>query len=135
MSCKSILYAVNTASTAVAENGIVPFTTIVRRYGSGANLNGNTVTLTEPGYYDVSVNVTFTAPAPGTVTLTLLQNGTAIPGATASTTITTATTEVRSISFTTTVRVFCNSASVLTLSNTGLAITSSNAAITADKAS
>lgn len=136
MSCKPNIYAITTASSAVVANGTLPISTIVRRRGTGVNLSGNSIAVSDCGsnYYLVNVNATFTAPAAGTVTLALQQNGTNVSGAVASTTVTTATTEVRSLSFTAIVRTFNNSISDnLTLVNTGVAATYSNVAITVTK--
>lgn len=135
MSCKSNIYAVNTTSAAVVANGTLPLSTIVRRYvgdprSCGINLSGNSVSLSEAGYYLVNVSATFTAPVAGVVSLALQDDGVAVPGATASTTITTATTEVRTLNLTAIVRVFCNSApDALTIVNTGIAAIFSNIAI------
>lgn len=130
MSCKSNIYAVNTTSTAVVANAVVPITTIVRRYGQGTNLLGNAVTLNETGYYLVNVSATFTAPVAGTVAISLQDDGANVPGATGASTITTATTQSQTISFTAIVRVFCgNAPDALTLVNTGVAATFSNVAI------
>ena len=128
MSCKSNIYAVNTTSASVVANGTLPLSTTVRRYGCSANLSGNSISLSDAGYYLVIVNATFTAPVAGTVALQ--DDGVVVPGATASTTVTTATTEVRSLSLAATVRVFCNSApDALTIVNTGVAATFSNISI------
>lgn len=135
MSCKSNIYAVNTTSAAVVANGTLPLSTIVRRYNGdsrccGINLSGNSVSLSEAGYYLVNISATFTAPTAGVVTLVLQDDGVAVAGATASTTITTATTEVRTLNLTAIVRVFCGSApDALTIVNTGVAATFSNIAI------
>ena len=130
MSCKSNIYAVNTTSAAVVANGTLPLSTIVRRYGCAANLSGNSVSLSESGYYLVNISATFTAPAAGVVSIALQDDGVAVTGATASTTITTASTEVRTLNLTAIVRVFCNSApDALTIVNTGVAATFSNIAI------
>lgn len=135
MSCKSVLYEVTTTSTSVAATtGIIPLTNIVRRYGCAINQSGNSIVLNEPGYYQVSVQVTFSAPAAGVIGLTLQQDGTQVLGATGAETITTATTEVRSISFTAIVRVTCgNAPSTLTLVNSGLAATYTNVALSIEK--
>lgn len=136
MGCKSNIYVVNTTSASVLANGTLPISTIVRRYRCAANLSGNSVSLSEAGYYLVNVSATFTAPTDGVVTLALQDDGVAVPGATASTTITTATTEVRTLNLTAIVRVFCNSApDALTIVNTGVAATFSNIAIDVVKVS
>lgn len=134
MSCKSNIYVATTTPTLVAAGGVLPLSTIVRRYGNALNQGGNSVIMNEPGYYLVNVSATFTAPIAGNVSLTLNQNGSAVTGATASTTITTATTEVRSLSFTAIVRVVCGSApSTLSIDNTGVEATFSNYTLTAFK--
>ena len=134
MSCKSNIYVVNTASTAVVANGVIPVSTIVRRYGNNINAAGSSVTINEAGYYLVSANVTFTAPVAGVVSIALQDDGSTVPGAVAATTVTTATTEPRSLSLTAIVRVFCGSApDALTLLNTGVAATYSNVALSVVK--
>ena len=69
--------------------------------------NGSVINIREPGYYDVDISATFTAAAAGDVTLTLLQDGVPVPGATATSTITTATTQVENSAIMATVRVMC----------------------------
>ena len=127
MSYKSNIDVVTTASSSVVANGILPLTTINRRYGCSLNLSGNAILLNDPGYYLVNITTTFTAPVAGVVAVTLNQNGSAVSGATASTTITTATTEVRSLSFSKIVRVTCGAVpSTLTFVNTGVDATFTN---------
>lgn len=82
MSCKSLIYAVNAGTQAVAANGGVQFTTLTRRYGCDCRLVGTNVVLTGAGYYDVGFNVTALPTAAGAITATLLVNGVAYPGAT-----------------------------------------------------
>lgn len=136
MSCKSLIYVATTTPSAVVANGILPLATIVRRRGRDVNLSGNSIAIMDTGsnYYRVTVTATFTAPVAGTIALALQQNGVAVTGATASTTITTATTEVRSLSFTAIVRTF-NSCMIdsLTVINSGLAATFSNIAVDVEK--
>ena len=135
MSCKSLLYATNTTSTLVAENTQIPLTTIVRRYGCDVNLVGNNAVISESGYYDITVNATFTAPVAGVIGYSIQQDGVNIPGAIGAETITTATTEVRTITLSTKVRVKCGSApSTISLLNGGLAATYSNIALSVEKA-
>ena len=126
----SLIYLVTPTVSSIAEDGILPLTTIVRRRGSSIQQSNDSIVLGTPGYYHVSVSVTFTAPGAGDVKISLLQNGSPVQGATASTTITTATTEVRNVSFDAVVRVpCCGSPAILTVVNDGVAITSSNIAI------
>lgn len=136
MSCRSLIYVATTTPSAVVANGTLPLATIVRRRGRDVNLSGNSIAITDTGsnYYRVTVTATFTAPVAGTIALALQQNGVAVTGATASTTITTATTEVRSLSFTAIVRTF-NGGTIdsLTVINSGLAATFSNIAVDVEK--
>lgn len=137
MSCNSLIDVATTTSTSVLANAAIPFSTIVRRRGREIGQSGTAVVISDCGsnFYLVNVTVTFTAPAAGTVTLALQQNGTDVVGGTASTTITTATTEVRSLSFSAIVRTY-NSQSIvdtLTLLNSGVAITVTNADMTVVK--
>lgn len=137
MSCNSLIDVATTTSTSVLANGVIPFSTIVRRRGREIGQAGSAVAISDCGsnFYLVNVTATFTAPVAGDVTLTLQQNGSAVIGGTASTTITTATTETHSLSFSAIVRTY-NSQSivdVLTLVNSGVAITLSNVAMSVIK--
>lgn len=126
--CNNSLIYLTTPSTATVDaNGVLPLTTIVRRRGSSVQQSNDSVVLGAPGYYHVTVNVTFTAPAAGDVTFELRQDNLPVSGGTATQTITTATTEVRSISFESIIRVPCYAAPVtLSVVNTGVAITTTN---------
>lgn len=137
MSCNSLIDVATTTSTSVLANGVIPFSTIVRRRGREIGQAGSAVAISDCGsnFYLVNVTATFTAPVAGDVTLTLQQNGSAVIGGTASITVTTATTETRSLSFSAIVRTY-NSQSivdVLTLVNSGVAITLSNVAMSVIK--
>lgn len=133
MSCKSLIYTAMQTPTAVAVNGIIPLGTIVRRYGCNCNLNGNGVSINGSGYYDADVSVTAVPAAAGTVTVQLLKDGVAIPGATASATVAAADTAV-TLAFPASVRLgCCSTGSVLTLLLTGAASTVNNAAVRVEK--
>ena len=80
---KSLIYAVNLGTQAVAENGTVSLGTVIRRYGCNFSLSGNGIEVQGPGYYDLSCNVIAEPTAIGPITATLLKDGVAIPGATA----------------------------------------------------
>lgn len=137
MSCNSLIDVATTTSTSVLANAAIPFNTIVRRRGRDIGQSGTAVAISDCGsnFYLVNVTVTFTAPAAGTVTVALQQNGAAVVGGAASTTVSTATTEVRSLSFAAIVRTFNsqNIVDTLTLLNSGVAITVTNAAMTVVK--
>lgn len=132
MSCKSAIYTANTASTVVAVGSAIPLGSIIRRFGCGVSYNGNAISLNERGYYDIDVGVTFTAAEAGNVTITVYQDGVAVPGATA--TITTATTQFESVTIPAIVRVLNSCASSqITVVVSGTAATFSNVAVTVEK--
>lgn len=129
MSCKSLIYTAMQTPTAVAVNGIIPLGTIVRRYGCNCNLNGNGIAINGQGYYDVDVSVEAVPDAAGTVTVQLLKDGVAVPGATAAATVAAVANTV-TLAFPATVRLgCCSTGSVLTLLLTGAASTVSNVAL------
>lgn len=126
--CKSAIYVVNTASQSVAVNGTVALGSAIRKFGCAVNLNGNSVLLDEAGYYAVDVSVTAAPTTAGTVTITLYNNGVAVPGATASAAVSTAGNPVN-LSFESLVRVGCNgNTGVLTVVLSGTASTVTNIA-------
>lgn len=126
----SLIYLVTPTLASILADGILPLSTIARRRSYAIQQSNDSILLNAPGYYKVSLNITFTAPEAGDVTVELRQDGVAVPGATATETITTATTEVRTISFDAIVRVpCCGAPSTLTFVNTGVAISSSNIAV------
>lgn len=131
MSRKSYVKTVNSNSTSVLANSIIPIgTTLVTGYDrSNIERVGNSVIIYDccSNGYKITANVTFTAPVAGTITILMQQNGSNITGATASTTITTANTEVRNLSFSTMVKSTSGSTNdVITLLTGSLAITISN---------
>lgn len=133
MSCNSAIYTANTGAQAVAVGGTLSLGSIIRRFGCGIELSGNGITLNAPGYYDVDVAITAIPTAAGTVTVTLFQDGAAVPGAVASAT-TTAAADAVSLNISALVRVLCNySTSVLTLVLTGAASSVTNVAVVVDK--
>lgn len=129
MSCKSLIYTAMQTPTAVAVGGIIPLGTIVRRYGCNCNLNGNGIAINGQGYYDVDVSVEAVPDAAGTVTVQLLKDGVAVPGATAAATVAAVANTV-TLAFPATVRLgCCSTGSVLTLLLTGAASTVNNVAL------
>ena len=133
MSCKSLIYTAMQTPTAVAVNGIIPLGTIVRRYGCNCNLNGNGIAINGQGYYDVDVSVEVVPDAAGTVTVQLLKDGVAVPGATAAATVAAVANTV-TLAFPATVRLgCCSTGSVLTLLLTGAASTVNNVAARVEK--
>lgn len=77
---KALIFVRNPGTQAVALNGTINLGSIVRRYGNDCcnpiiNLNGDGITISEAGYYDVDVDVTVSPTAAGLVTVSLLQDG------------------------------------------------------------
>ena len=133
MSCKSLIYTAMQTPTAVAVNGVIPLGTIVRRYVCNCNLNGNGIAINGQGYYDVDVSVEAVPDAAGTVTVQLLKDGVAVPGATAAATVAAVANTV-TLAFPATVRLgCCSTGSVLTLLRTGAASTVNNVAARVEK--
>lgn len=128
---KAAIYTVNQGAVAVAVGGIIPLGSINRRFGCKCNnaldLNGNGITINESGYYDVDISVTATAAAAGNITVTLLKDGVAVPGATA--TETAAANGTVALPITPLVRQMCGSGSTLTLVLTGTAATINNVSV------
>lgn len=130
MSCKSAIYAVNTAAQTVAVGEVINFGTISRRFGSNLSISGGNVTLSGQGYYNIDVNVGFTGVA-GDTTITLYKDGVAIPGA--EVTITTEAAGEYAVTIPAIVRQFCCVESVITAVVTGAAAAVNNAAIRVEK--
>lgn len=84
---KSVLYGVNRNSQTIIVGDRVDFGSVVRRYGCNLNMSGGEVLVKGEGYYDVDASITFTAGAAGIATITLLKDGSVIPGASASMTV------------------------------------------------
>lgn len=130
---KAAIYTVNSGAQAVAVGGTINLGSIVRRFGReccdpSINLNGSSITLNEPGYYDIDVSVTALPTAVGPVTITVLQDGTAIPGSTNTTTAAAAGSPVNVVSMPM-VRVRCGSASSISIVLTNGAGTVANISV------
>jgi len=122
------IYLITPTTASVTAGGVLPLTSVARRQcGCVTQLGSDSVILQRVGYYKVTATITFTAPATGTVSLRLTQDGQAVPGAIAATSIETATTQVASLAVSAIVRVpYGLGASTLQLVNDGVAITTSN---------
>lgn len=135
MSC-GFMYSANSATQAVAVGGTINMGTPVRRKGcvKGTatpviNTNGANTTLSGcgkyPEYFNVSTAFVVTPNAAGTVTITVFQDGVAIPGAFASATVAAeATTVTLSIVFG--VRLNCG----VTSSNITYVLTGADSSVT-----
>ena len=128
MSCKAAIYTANQGAQALQIGSVLSLGSIIRRFGCGVNLNGNGVVIDREGYYDVDASITATAAAAGTVTVTLLRDGVAVPGAIASATAAAGTV---ALPITALVRQACgcSGGSTLTLVLGGTAATINNVAL------
>ena len=84
MSCNSAIYTVNTTNVAVTPGvdqfAMIPFGSVVRRFGKNLQLDGGSILCCGSGYYDVEVSANLVATAEGEISVQLYQNGTAVPG-------------------------------------------------------
>lgn len=129
MSCKSAIYVANTGAQVLQIGSTISLGSIIRRYGCAVNLNGNGITVDERGYYDVDATVIATAAAAGTVTVNLLRDGVAVPGAVASATAAAAGTVALPITALVRQACGCSGGSTLTLVLGGTAATINNVAL------
>lgn len=126
---RAVIYVSNSNNQTVSENGIISLGGVVRRYGCNCQLNGNAITLTGTGYYDISASITLVPSAAGTVTVTAYQDGVPLQGATASATVAGASTSVN-LSVIGIARLICpNAGSNLALVLTGVESDISNVAL------
>lgn len=84
---KAAIYVVNNSTQDVAVDGAINPGTIIRRFGQCVGLSGNGIQLNSSGYYDLKTSITLSSTEEGEVTVTVLDNGIPIPGATATETI------------------------------------------------
>lgn len=129
---KSAIYTVNTTAPTVAVNGTIPLGNTVRRYGTCIRQDGNAISICGKGYYLVTASVTASPTAAGNVTVTLLKDGVAVPGATGTATV--AANGTTDISISCIVRNICDcGGSLVSLALTGTASVVNNAAVTVEK--
>lgn len=139
----------NTTSQSVPSLGTIDLGTVYRRYCKKNNCGIRTfdttstsITLQHQGIYHVTVTLVGTGTAAGVVTVQLLENGIAVPGAFSSETITTPATELRTfvIDYFVLVDEACllgtNStiAKTISLQNTGVAATFTSVVVNIEKA-
>lgn len=82
--CKSLLYAVNASPQAGPD---VNFGSIVRKMGQNIQFSGGNPVIIGSGYYKIDSKFVVTLAEAGTATITLLEDGVPIPGATATFTV------------------------------------------------
>lgn len=133
MSCKSAIYVSNSNAQALVSGSQIALGSINRRFGCSVDLNGNSITLKDGGYYDVDASITVAPTVAGAVTATLFRNGVPVPGATASAAVSTANNPVN-LSITALVReACCANDSSLTLVLTGVNANVTNVAMVVEK--
>lgn len=137
----------NTATQTLAEGDLLDFGTIYRRYDKKGSCgyrafesNGDAISLQHQGIYHLTALITFTGDVAGDAIFQLNENGIAIPGATATETITTATTEITTaiIDFYILVDSNCilnavNTLKNITITNEGIATTITDFVVNIDK--
>lgn len=123
---KSGIFTANTTSAVLGANSLLPLGNIVRRFGCALDLNGNGINIADQGYYDVKASVTYTPSAAGVLTVQLMADGVAVPGAVASVTAVAGSTY--NLNVVSMVRRCCSNAGTLTLM-VNLAGTLNNAAL------
>lgn len=127
---RSIIQTYNQTTQQLNENSTFSLGSVSRRFGGNCRLNGNSIELNGCGYYTLDANITLAPTAEGDVTITLYQNGTEIPGATA--TATQAAGENVTLTINNTVRVNCNVVAITCVLEQG-ASTVSNITLRAQK--
>ena len=85
---KSLIYTANTSTQVVAVDGIINPGTVIRRFGPNLTLSGNAIQIAGAGYYDIDTSFTVAPTAEGEITITAYLDNVAIPGATATATVT-----------------------------------------------
>lgn len=130
---KPLLYAVNQSSQNIAVDSAVGLGGAVRRCGCELDVSGNSVLIEGSGYYNISLNVVCAPSATGNVTVTLYEDGVAIPGATATMSVSTANNIVTIPINDVVIRQCCCNPSRITCVLTGTASTVTNVTITVKK--
>ena len=126
----TVLYTVNESAQTVAEGGTIALGRVVHRNCQAqALLNGNSINVSGAGYFAIEATMTFTGSA-GLASISLLNDGIAVPGANASATIATADAETHTLSFACEImKTPCKPYISLTLASTGVALSVTNVAI------
>lgn len=134
---KSAIYTANTSPSALVISTTSPFATIplgstIRRFGCNLQQVGNGIAAQGTGYYKINASVTLTPTAAGNVTVVAFKDGVAIPGATATESVTTVGNTV-SVPITAIIRNTCCDSSTLTFALTTASATINNIAVTVEK--
>lgn len=124
----ALIYAVNTNSQSLVVGDTVNFESVARRCGCGYNVAAGNILTSIKGLHKISTNLTFAAGAAGVFEVALYKNGIAIPGATASVTVTDAAVAHVSLADVVTKLGCCEGE--ITAVITGIPVTVTNATIT-----
>ena len=98
-----LIGAKNFTSQDVIANGILNLGAVYRRYCKRVNgirtfdFDGNNIVLQQSGIYHITVTAVASGDVAGDITLSLFENGIAVPGAVSTQTITTPDTELRTL--------------------------------------
>lgn len=137
----------NFTSQEVITNGIINLGSVYRKFCRRINgiqtftFDGNDINLQQSGMYHITVTATFSASEAGDVVVSLFENGVAVPGVSATETITTPDTEFRTITLdyialadaTCVLGVSATVAKAISLVNTGVEATFSNVVVNIEK--
>jgi hypothetical protein len=133
MSCKSAIYTTMTSATSVVSGSTIPLGSVIRRFGQNIQSSGGNINIEGAGYYDVDVSVTLSPIVVGTSTISLFKDGVAVPGATASGSVSTAGNPIN-LNISSLVRLMCaESSGSLTLVLTGNNATINNVGLVVEK--
>lgn len=88
---KSVLYTALTTSTAITAGSVIPLGTTIRRFGCNLEQSTNTIETCGNGYYKVTAVATISSSSTDPITITLQQDGVAVPGSLATATVASAT--------------------------------------------
>ena len=127
---ENLIFMITPSSASVAENQVLPLTTIARRTGRAIRSENNSILLRFAGYYKVNASITFTAQEAGDAEIKLQKNSVDVPAIIAATTVTTADTSTKTLNLSGIVRVMpVDTMATLTLLNSGVAIDTTNIGI------
>ena len=131
------IYTINASPSELVISTTSPFATIplgstIRCFGCNLQQVGNGIAAQGTGYYKINASVTLTPTAAGNVTVVTFKDGVAIPGATATESVTTAGNTV-SVPITAIIRNTCCDSSTLTFVLTTASATINNIAVTVEK--
>ena len=128
----SVLYAgSNSPITTVVAGTIIPFNSVVRRYGKSLNISGGNVVVNSEGYYSGIVNITYEGSGAGTVEFSVYKDGVEIPFANAS--ATTAADVINAVAIPFRIREKCCCESTITVVASGAVVDVTNSAISIEK--